>query len=59
MNIHDTERMASILTEQGYAGTEAMDEADLVIFNSCSIRDKAEQKACELKVKCLLRVYRE
>lgn len=45
MNVHDTERMASILTEQGYGRAEEATEADLVIFNSCSIRDKSEQKA--------------
>ncbi len=45
MNIHDTERMNSILTEQGYEASEEIDQADLVIFNTCSIRDKSEQKA--------------
>ncbi len=45
MNLHDTERMASILGAQGYNAAEEMSAADLVIFNSCSIRDKAEQKA--------------
>lgn len=45
MNLHDTERMAAILSEQGYVNGEAMEDADLVIFNTCSIRDKSEQKA--------------
>lgn len=45
MNMHDTERMSSILSEQGYAPTEEITSADLVIFNTCSIRDKSEQKA--------------
>ena len=45
MNVHDTERMAAILTEQGYGEAPEMESADLVIFNSCSIRDKSEQKA--------------
>ncbi len=45
MNMHDTERMASTLAEQGYSAANEMTEADLVIFNTCSIRDKSEQKA--------------
>lgn len=45
MNLHDSERMASILSEQGYGEAVQMEEADLVIFNTCSIRDKSEQKA--------------
>ena len=45
MNLHDTERMGSLLSTEGYAEAKEMEEADLVIFNSCSIRDKAEQKA--------------
>ncbi|MGE3260891.1 MAG: tRNA (N6-isopentenyl adenosine(37)-C2)-methylthiotransferase MiaB [Bacteriovoracia bacterium] len=45
MNMHDTERMSAILSDQGYAAAPEINQADLVIFNSCSIRDKAEQKA--------------
>lgn len=45
MNLHDTERMSSTLAEQGYSEAGEMSEADLVIFNTCSIRDKSEQKA--------------
>lgn len=45
MNGHDTERMASILNDQGYGAAADVTDADLVIFNSCSIRDKSEQKA--------------
>ncbi len=45
MNMHDTERMAATLAEQGYSESSEMTEADLVIFNTCSIRDKSEQKA--------------
>lgn len=45
MNGHDSERMASILNEQGYGEAQEVADADLVIFNSCSIRDKSEQKA--------------
>ncbi|HEY8279960.1 MAG TPA: tRNA (N6-isopentenyl adenosine(37)-C2)-methylthiotransferase MiaB [Bdellovibrionota bacterium] len=45
MNLHDTERMASTLVEQGYSEAGEITDADLVIFNTCSIRDKSEQKA--------------
>src|SRR4051812_14769067 len=45
MNMHDTERMAATLTGQGYTEAAEMTAADLVIFNTCSIRDKSEQKA--------------
>lgn len=43
MNFADSEVVASILSESGYSTTRNMDEADLVLLNTCSIRDKAEQ----------------
>lgn len=43
MNFSDSEIVASILEKEGYATTRNMDEADLVLLNTCSIRDKAEQ----------------
>jgi tRNA-2-methylthio-N6-dimethylallyladenosine synthase len=43
MNFSDSEIVASILTEQGYNTTNKLEEADLVLVNTCSIRDKAEQ----------------
>ncbi|HUJ78735.1 MAG TPA: tRNA (N6-isopentenyl adenosine(37)-C2)-methylthiotransferase MiaB [Nitrospiria bacterium] len=45
MNEHDSERMAGLLAPDGYTVTDRMDEADLILMNTCSIRDKAEQKA--------------
>jgi tRNA-2-methylthio-N6-dimethylallyladenosine synthase len=45
MNDHDSERMAGLLREDGYVLTENPEEADLILVNTCSIRDKAEQKA--------------
>lgn len=45
MNHHDTDRMAALLVGEGYEPSSEINEADLVIFNSCSIRDKSEQKA--------------
>ena len=43
MNFADSEIVASILSENGYNTTNILEEADLVLVNTCSIRDKAEQ----------------
>lgn len=43
MNFSDSEVVASILANQGYNTTQTLEEADLVLVNTCSIRDKAEQ----------------
>lgn len=43
MNFSDSEIVASILTGEGYSTTRNLEEADLVLLNTCSIRDKAEQ----------------
>lgn len=43
MNFSDSEIVASILSENGFDTTSQMEEADLVLINTCSIRDKAEQ----------------
>ena len=44
MNVYDTGKMKALLAKDGYESTEDMDEADLVIVNTCSIREKPEQK---------------
>src|SRR5512140_662945 len=44
MNVHDSEKVAGTLIAQGYRQVETPEEADLVFYNTCSIRDKAEQK---------------
>ncbi|MFQ3680279.1 MAG: MiaB/RimO family radical SAM methylthiotransferase, partial [Pseudanabaenaceae cyanobacterium] len=44
MNKADSERMAGILEAMGYEARETPDEASLVLYNTCSIRDNAEQK---------------
>lgn len=44
MNAHDSEKMSGILKAEGYTQADKPLEADLVIFNTCSIRQKAEQK---------------
>ncbi len=43
MNFSDSEIVASILANEGYNTTQNLEEADLVLVNTCSIRDKAEQ----------------
>lgn len=43
MNFADSEVVASIMSEAGYATTKLEDEADLILINTCSIREKAEQ----------------
>ncbi|OIQ27967.1 MAG: tRNA (N6-isopentenyl adenosine(37)-C2)-methylthiotransferase MiaB [Bacteroidetes bacterium MedPE-SWsnd-G2] len=43
MNFSDSEIVASILSEQGFNTTTQLEDADLVLVNTCSIRDKAEQ----------------
>ena len=44
MNVYDSERMADILAPVGYEITEGPDDADLVILNTCHIREKAAEK---------------
>jgi tRNA-2-methylthio-N6-dimethylallyladenosine synthase len=44
MNAHDSEKVVGTLISQGYRQVETVDEAGLVLYNTCSIRDKAEQK---------------
>ncbi len=44
MNVHDSDRMIEVLRAAGGARAQRADEADLVVFNTCSVRDKAEQK---------------
>jgi tRNA-2-methylthio-N6-dimethylallyladenosine synthase len=44
MNQVDSERIAQVMSRAGYAQTDRLDAADLILLNSCSVRDKAEQK---------------
>ena len=44
MNVHDSEKVIGTLIHEGYRQVETVEEADLVLYNTCSIRDKAEQK---------------
>lgn len=45
MNLADSEEMAAHLFERGYMPTEKLDEADLVLINTCTVRDHAEHRA--------------
>src|ERR1700761_8124889 len=44
MNAYDSARMADLLAPLGFAGTETPDDADMVILNTCHIREKAVEK---------------
>ncbi len=44
MNAHDSEKVIGTLERQGYAQVDSEEAADLLLYNTCSIRDKAEQK---------------
>lgn len=44
MNFHDSEKIAGILKSEGYDESKDTKDADIIIFNTCSIREKAEQK---------------
>ena len=44
MNVHDSERMAGLLEQAGYEATADEHDADVVLINTCSVREKAEEK---------------
>lgn len=44
MNAHDSEKVIGTLQHEGYTRVETEEDADLILYNTCSIRDKAEQK---------------
>src|SRR5688572_333498 len=44
MNVHDAERMAGLLEQSGYDRAESDADADLVVINTCSVRERAEEK---------------
>ena len=45
MNVHESEKIAGILTKLGYIEAKEGEDADVVVFNTCCIRDNAERKA--------------
>jgi len=44
MNVHDSERMAGLLEQAGYEATESAADADVLVINTCSVREHAEDK---------------
>jgi len=44
MNVHDSEKVIGTLVHEGYRQVGTVEQADLILYNTCSIRDKAEQK---------------
>src|SRR5258708_16918225 len=44
MNVHDSDRMDAVLRAAGGSPSDTLEEADLVVLNTCSVREKAEQK---------------
>ena len=44
MNVYDSERMAEAMGADGYVTVDAADDADMVLINTCHIREKASEK---------------
>ena len=44
MNVYDSDRMSELLSEVGFAKKSSVDDADMVILNTCHIREKASEK---------------
>jgi tRNA-2-methylthio-N6-dimethylallyladenosine synthase len=44
MNVHDTEKLAGSLKSMGYEAAQCEEDADVIILNTCSVREKAEEK---------------
>jgi tRNA-2-methylthio-N6-dimethylallyladenosine synthase len=44
MNVHDSERMAGLLEQAGYEATSESSDADVIVINTCSVRERAEEK---------------
>ena len=44
MNVYDSERMAEALGAEGYVTTDVAEDADMVLLNTCHIREKAAEK---------------
>ena len=44
MNVHDSERMAGLLEQAGFEPTPEEEDADVIVINTCSVRERAEEK---------------
>jgi tRNA-2-methylthio-N6-dimethylallyladenosine synthase len=58
MNVHDSEKVAGTLVARGYQPVESHEEADLVLYNTCSIREKAAEKVFS-RLGTLKKAYRD
>ena len=58
MNVHESEKIAGILSSLGYESANTVEESDIVVFNTCCIRENAEQKA-EGNIGALKKLKRE
>ncbi len=45
MNVHESEKLAGMLEELGYVSTDDENQADIIVFNTCCVRENAEQRA--------------
>ena len=45
MNVHESEKIAGILKKRGYESAEKPEDADIIVYNTCCIRESAEQRA--------------
>ena len=44
MNVHESEKLAGILEKKGFSEAEVMSDADIIVYNTCCIRESAETK---------------
>ena len=44
MNVYDSDRMADVLAGEGLTLTDRPDDADVILFNTCSVREKAQER---------------
>ncbi len=44
MNVHESEKIAGILQSRGYSACESVDDADVIVLNTCCVRETAETK---------------
>ena len=52
MNVGDSEIVVSIMQQEGYFYTDKIEEADIILINTCSIRDNAEQRIWDASQRC-------
>ncbi|MBW2001713.1 MAG: hypothetical protein JRI30_04260, partial [Deltaproteobacteria bacterium] len=48
MNVHDSDTISQILVNKGYKKTDSINDAHIILINTCTVRQKAEQKALTL-----------